>query len=63
MLDHSRNNILEQALKKRPATQGKMTVKPQSAEEPASYEAKYETNDNANLAHTILKGQKKQNQS
>jgi len=52
VLDHSRNNILQQALKKRPATQGKITVKPQSAEEPASCEVKHETSDNENHTHT-----------
>lgn len=33
------------------AIQRKMTVKPQSAEEPASYGVKYETSDNVNHAH------------
>lgn len=38
-----------------------MTLKPQSAEEPAFYEVKYETSDNANHTHTTLKRKKKAN--
>lgn len=35
-----------------------MTVKPQSAEEPASYEVKYETCDKANHTHNPKKDNK-----